>query len=199
MGDAIDLALFSNDVTMKKRAEYLYSHLLQDMDHCKRKGFDTKREAECCFHIADKYWAILKHEVVHYDFSNEQDEIDFFRVIKPKFTSEIEYYNLVFHMSLPLPDDPVSHEYLWRIEAQRLKKFIQSNQEFYDYYKSGRNDRDHEYFIRVNSDLSNFPKIKVYDMDSRANTSHDSLVASLIALERYDRYVAEQLDKLKKT
>jgi hypothetical protein len=37
--------------------------------------------------------------------------------------------------------------------------------------------------------VSNFSKAKVYDLDVRASTSHDPLVATLIALEGYSAFV----------
>jgi hypothetical protein len=77
----------------------------------------------------------------------------------------------------------------WNSEALRLEKFIKANQGFYDYYKKGETDKDEIYFRRDNSDFSNFLKARPYDLEHRAATSHDHLIANIIALEKYQIYV----------
>jgi hypothetical protein len=67
-------------------------------------------------------------------------------------------------MSRPLPEGPVNLEYFWTVESLRLRKFIQAHKELYDYHKFGNREKDIEYFIRFNRDLSNFPKANVYDL-----------------------------------
>jgi hypothetical protein len=102
-------------------------------------------------------------------------------------------------MSLPLPEGPVNLEYFSTVESLRLRKFVQAHKEFYDYYKFGNNDKDKEHFIRFNSDLSNFPKANVYNLDNKVNTSHDSLVVSILALEKCDECVNEKLKSLRES
>lgn len=170
--------------------------MMKEIRDCGTKG-DARKISECCFHVADRYWSTLRNEVAEYQFKTPEEEIAFFKTIKPKFTSEIEYYSLVYHMSIHLPHDPVKLEYAWAREAGRLRKFIRKNRAFYNYCTSGCTSIDSQYFIRKNNDLSTFTQVKVYDADCRAATSHDSLVASILALERYHRYAEEQLQLIR--
>ena len=174
-----------------------YHSLMQDLEHCRKKQLGKIEEIECCFQICSKYWSRIKVEVAAYKFKNDEDEIDFFKNWKPKFTSEIEYYNLIYHAELFKPDmDIVELKKFWLKESQRLKKFINEHEEFYSYYKNEDAYKDALYFVRANSDFSNFSESKLYDMLVKACTSHDHLVAGIITQERYHEYVAKELEEL---
>jgi hypothetical protein len=184
---------------MKEICKQLYQSMLQDLEHCKRKELDVHKEIECCFHICNNYWAQLKERIAHYEFNAEQEEIEFFKTIKPQFTSQIEYYGLLSFAELTNSKitDPIELRKFWLRESMRLEKFIKKNKSFYDYYKKHSRENDEEYFLRSNDDLSNLLEAKTHDLDSRASTSHDHLVATIIALENYYEYSKQKLTELK--
>jgi hypothetical protein len=131
-------------------------------------------------------------------FEDEKEEIDFFRSIKPKITSEVEYYSLLYHTELFKPVDGSSEIMnFWDREAKRFERFVGENRMFYEYYRNGSIRKDKIFFTRSNNNLSNFPAAKVYDLEEKATTSHDHLVAQIIALERYHKYIEEQLKEVR--
>ncbi|MBS1564485.1 MAG: RteC domain-containing protein, partial [Bacteroidetes bacterium] len=139
----------------------------------------------------------VKNEVSNYAFPSAEEEIRFFREIKPAFTSEVEYYNLLYHVEI---FKPVSREELlafWLRERQRLTDFIREHEAFYQYYKGGETHSDLQYFTRAGSQSARLPEAKIYDRDANATTGYDYLVTSLLALERFARYVDDKLSGLK--
>lgn len=172
--------------------------MLRELEHCKREEIGRGTELECCFNICNKYWAMLKHDVANYKFEREDQEIEFFKTIKPLFTSELEYCGLRSYAELfkESTNDPVILKQFWLKEAMRHAKFIEDNSEFYQYYKNGNKENDETWFIRDHSDLSNFLSARPYDLDERAATSHDYLVARIIALKKYAEYVEREIDNL---
>lgn len=177
--------------------EEFYQSMLQDFGHCRKKQLPLIDEIECCFQICTKYWSQLKIEVSKYEFKSDADEINFFKNCKPKFTSEIEYYNLLYHAEIFKPDiDIVELRKFWVKEGLRLKKFINEHEEFYSYYKNEDAYKDTLYFVRANSDYSNFSETRLHDMLVKACTSHDYLVSGIIAQERYNAYVDARLKEL---
>ena len=183
---------------MNQPAEQLFWEMRKDIEHCRKKDLGPLCELECCFQMAERYWAKLRQEVSSHEFSTVADEVEFFKTIKPKFTSEVDYYSLLYHAELFRRDvqDTVELTKFWTREKHRLKRFRLENEEFFDYYKAGRTDMDEEYFVRRNSDLSNFPKARVYDLEEKAATSHDPLVSMIIALERYIQFIEEEMKVL---
>jgi len=107
---------------------------------------------EGALEIIQRHWASFKKEILGYQFASLQEEIDFFKVMKPLFTSKMEYFLL-------LADD-IKNPYL------RHKRFKEEHADFYQYYTSGRTENDHEWFIQR----------------SNMESSHDHLVSRLLAL-----------------
>jgi hypothetical protein len=181
---------------MNEKALHLYDLMQTDLSLCQRKGMGRLKEIECCFQIADRYWAILKDDVIRYEFENIEREIQFFKKIKPLFLSEAEYYGLLYHAEL-FRVETVKEDQLkfWEREALRLEKFRQENENFYACYQRGCTEYDRVWYVRTDEqELSDAPER--YDREEKATTSHDLLVASLLALERYHAYVTAQLSRL---
>lgn len=51
-----------------------------------------------------------------------------------------------------------------------------------------------QYFLPANYDLADYMVSKIYDMNGKFMTSHDHLVATLIAHEIYHEYVTEKIE-----
>lgn len=103
--------------------------------------------------IAEKHWNALKDTMEHYVFESLDEEIYFFRKVKPLFTSKLQYYHLL-KAGIPNP-------------FMRLQKFKEKHNSFYVYYKGGSTSQDDKWFVRV------------VDLTS----THDHLVAQLLALQ----------------
>lgn len=172
---------------MNQKAEQLYETMQQDMEYCRRKGLGSHMELECLFHICTRYWAIVQSEAENYQFESEEEEVIFFKLMKPRFVSEKVYCGLVGNALLFTEGakDQKEVKKFWDKELLRLEKFITVNAGFYDYYKSGRTDRDKEWFTR-NKDVET-------DIDDRVATVQDHQVSTLLALERYTNYVKEEM------
>ncbi|MDP4265042.1 MAG: RteC domain-containing protein [Bacteroidota bacterium] len=173
---------------MNKRAEQLYQTMLNDMAYCRQKQLDRSTELECLFTICNRYWALIQRDAAHYEFMTGNEEIYFFKTIKPKFISEKLYIGLLNHAQLfkTHVTDRVSLKKLWEQEAQRLEKFIRCHEDFYNYYKADRKEKDAEWFTC-------FIHSGVTDIEKRTTTAKDHLVSMLLALERYHDYVSEEV------
>lgn len=170
----------------------------EDMEHCRRKELEWGVELECLFNICRRYWAMLQADVIGYEFEKMTEEIKFFKDIKPKFISEIIYCGLLSHAKLfkSSINDAEDLKKFWHAESLRLEKFRWENFIFYEYYKTGRTDKDWEWFTRENNDLRNFLSAGPYDLDEKASTSHDGLVSNLLAQERYVDYLKKEMKAL---
>jgi RteC protein len=185
---------FSNTLSMKTTYNQLYNEMQADIS---RVELPELKRVECCFRIATDYWCRLKELIRDQDFAGYDKEIDFFKNVKPLFTSEIEFYTLVYQAMLFQPEnDPCELTIFWKNELRRLQKFKESKEEFVRYFKSGSVCMDQQYFLRENNDLSNAVFCKIYGQDRKYTTSHDCLVAALLAQEMYHEYVKEKLKRL---
>lgn len=182
---------------MEQYCTSLYQQLQKDLEDCRRSKLSCNKIVESCFGIAVKKWMQLREKLAGYQFVSEQKEIEFFKIIKPKFTLEIEYYNLVYHSSLFRPGEPESLLHFWGREYGRLRKFKTENKLFLRCYNSNQNKEIPYFYLRKYCTLEGADSTaRIYDSDASVSTNGDRLTATLLALEKYRNYVVEKLENL---
>ena len=109
----------------------------------KGKEAEMRAQGERCSHAAEHFWSLLAKQMDGYKFRDAAEEIRFYKQIKPLFISEIKFYRQLYHLILFEPSEKPDQIKDFQLrEMQRFDKFVRDNQEFCDYYKSGRTDRD---------------------------------------------------------
>jgi hypothetical protein len=172
-----------------------YSLLKAELETCMKEG-SFQKAVENCFLTAGNYWSELRATVAEYKFQSVDDEMEFFKQVKPLFTSELEYYSLLYHTLLFCPNDVDEQKRFWQREARRLDEFKAQNADFLDYYHSGRKDLDGFYYRRAHEIGAVEEEHESYDGEPRSRTSHDHLISKLWALERYHDYVQNKLNEI---
>ena len=177
-------------------SQQLYHAMLHDLQLCKEKKLPCAQEIECCFQTCVKYWLQLKEKLTNHRFSSGEEEITFFKNIKPQFTSEIEYYNLLYHAVLFMPE-PGTEDYkmFWQREAQRLPRFIEDNGAFMDYYNN-RTDKDNFFFSAQAEEAAVTSIGTTAATANHAGRSYSDLVATTMALQKYNLYVLAKLKEV---
>lgn len=184
---------------MRKFAIKLFHSMGQDIQICKNKGFDEEKEIECCFQVCSKYWNEVRIVLSNYEFKTDTEEIDFFKNIKPLFTSEIEYYNLLYHAQLFKPPfDEEELQKFWQREFIRMERFIENHQAFYQYILNNDTSLDAIYYLRQNLDGSVVVNAGVDEIHNKTSTTQDALLAQYFALKRYSVYVQNQIENINK-
>jgi len=129
----------------------------------------------------------IKQLVIEKGFENDEEEINFFRIIKPQILGKLIYYNKVYRIETvcPVKDGKMYFNY-YSIQLERIKeeyaKHICSSG-FYRYYRSGRTDRDSTYFKRGNINYHDGLNSIVFEIDTAFSTFFDYKVARIIANE----------------
>lgn len=161
----------------------LYNLSLQHLNEYER----LKGAIELC----KKALAILKKFISCYLFESLEDEVFFFKRIKPRFYSLHIYYVSLYQFALKKPagNEAVLKEYL-NCQQQELKRFFDQNQAFYFYYRSNDSRLDDMYFTRGSSEV-------LYDLDDfhadeTFSTSHDYKLSKIIANEKFHDFLCLQ-------
>lgn len=136
--------------------------------------------------------------VLENGFENQAQEIEFFRSIKPLILGKLIYYNKVFRIETICPvKDGQMYQKFFASQLQQLKaqfKECISGSAFYRYYKSGRSDRDEEYFLRGKINYSEGLNSYVFETDHQFSTYYDSKTARIIANELIYTYLITKID-----
>lgn len=157
---------------------------------------DFMKQTELCYQLCNSTWDEIRSIVGTYSFSSIESEIEFYKHIKPLFTSEIEYYRLVYHSLLFRPEATIALIPFWKRELQRLDRFIEECGSFYQYYKSGATELDQTYFTRLDEDEIDFSQVRVFDISYGIISSKDHFVSLILALEKYSGYVNQEVQKI---
>lgn len=151
---------------------------------------------EACFKSSLDYWSRVSRSVRSHGFTDQGEEIRFFKEIKPVFAAFIEYYSYRYHALLFAPANGVADTMrFWRWEERKMKRFYESNQEFCRYMEEGATHRDAEYFLRSSiPPESKHPAGElIHDLDMGLISPMDPLVAIMKAYELYGRYIESKL------
>ena len=121
-------------------------------------------------------------------------EIEFFKNIKPKFTSKLIYYNAIYKIETKKPHggERILKKYL-NHELEKLKRYFDNNLDFYKYYRTGSNYLDHKYFTRGKFDIKLALDSFYFEVDHSFSTSHDFKVAKIMAHDLIQVYLEDKL------
>src|SRR5690554_1753362 len=159
-------------------------------------SLEAEHVIEEAFHMAAFLRNLLsdmKNHISENGFSSDNEEIEFFKTIKPQILGKLLYYNKVFRIetSSPVMDGKMYFKYFSN-ELQELKQEFKEhsyNSDFYRYYRSGRTDMDHIFFqlgnININFGLNSF----AFEIDTNFSTYYDFKVAKIISNELLYNYI----------
>lgn len=129
----------------------------------------------------------IKAKVLKDSFTNEQQEIEFFKNIKPQILGKLIYYNKVFRIetTCPVSNGKIHQSYYENLLKNLKSEYKESicNEDFYRYYRAGRTDRDHTYFRLGQINYHDGLKSGVFEIDLSFSTYYDNKIAYIIANE----------------
>ena len=136
----------------------------------------------------------LKKVATKINFKSKSEEIQFFKEVKPQFTSKLIYFNLVYRIEMKKPNggNKILKKY-YNNELLKLKAFFDNELEFYQYYRSGSTYLDYKYFLRGEFDIKLALDSYYFESDMSFATSHDFKVATILANDLIELYLENQL------
>ena len=138
----------------------------------------------------------VKEFVLKKGFKNVDEEIRFFKHQKPVIVSKLIYYNAIYKIETRKPYGAKrTKKYLCK-ELKKLKRFFDSNLDFYKYYRSNNSFVDEKFFVRGKHDVTLWLDTFYFEADHRFSTSHDYKVAKIIANDLIQVYLEDRLNNI---
>jgi len=155
---------------------------------------DILKKSEQSIYCINSCLKQLKEYIRQNKFPNQEDEIQFFKEIKPSIYSKLIYFVKIFNIESKRPNgsDESQKKYLLK-ELDKLEKYFSENLEFYQYMRNKMTFLDDKYFIRGKLDLRLYIDTFIYDADPDFSTSHDYKVAKIIANDLLNIYLKSEL------
>lgn len=140
----------------------------------------------------------IKGWVIGHDFDCWENEITFFKELKPQFISQYIYFSKIVAYLSSFPASGIKYKKkIIEDEFEKLQYFFIENSEFVSYYRRKATYLDRKYFLRFKYDLDVKLAPDFHSYDERFSTTHDYLVATIIAYDQYEAFLKGQLNLLK--
>jgi len=179
---------------LKNKINVLHSDLNEQLNFTDLEIDDPIQRSESAINIIINSMAKLKAIFEKEKSISQEAEIDFFKNIKPKFTSKLIYYNAIYKIETKKPHggERILKKYI-NHELEKLKRYFDNNLDFYRYYRTGSNYLDTKYFTRGKFDIKLTLDSFYFEADHRFSTSHDFKVAKIMAHDLIQVYLEDKL------
>lgn len=179
---------------MKAFTNDLYTEMTEELKQISLTSDNILQCAIESYQAIDHALEKLKEFVISYTFKDEQEEITFFKEIKPRFQKEYIYHEEVANLESFVPpvapkDAIVYYEYaLGRIDLH-FKRY----NAIYSYYRTENRKNDAQYFVRGRSGKDLISPISSSDIDQRFSTAYSFQFAKLQAYEKFSTYLQQRI------
>ena len=173
----------------------LYPHPGDDLlkeTRFQQPGFCESDWLEYRFHRLLTCWQKINNWFSSHSFNNKEDEIYFFKYIKPGFIGFLNYYARRYQNLRFRPVSGSDQLSFFQRELIKCEKFYCDHTEFYNYYTEGRTEQDNEYFRKTFLDTACAFE-KLYDGSNGLASPKDRLAADIITNSLYRDYLLRLL------
>lgn len=127
---------------------------------------------------------------------SKQDEIEFFKNIKPLFASKVIYFNERYKIELEkLSTKNNTIDKYYRAELQKINNYFQKNIEFYKYYHSKNTTLDKILFLKNKSNNYGEMETQFLLTSCKTTTANAYKIAWIMAYEQLQQYLETEINK----
>lgn len=136
----------------------------------------------------------LRNYIVKNPFQSKQDEILFFKELKPEVQSKLFYYSRIYRIESKCPNgsNTVIKKYL-NDELDSLKFYFDRHLDFYQYYRSKSTHFDNYYFVRGKTNIRLCTDSSIFEKDHSFSTGYDYKIAKILSNEMLRIYLNKRL------
>ena len=129
-------------------------------------------------------------------FSSPEEEIYFFKDLKPIFISKLIYYKTVLSIETNLPTSKKNKIKFYEEALNLIQENTNKNRKFYEYYRARASHKDNIYFLR-NCDANILKRdCSLINYDVKLCTTHDYNMAVMIANDILTTYLENKIEQL---
>ena len=176
------------------------THLKQEVDQNIRSiesgDLNTLNRALMASKMLEEKFDQLKSFISRYAFSDEEEEIRFFKEIKPRIFCHLLYYRKVYNIEMNRPVGAVQEQtrYL-NAELEQIRQYIGKRLDFYRYVRCGATHLDREYFLRGRPGIdSQYLDSFYFERDPDFSTNGDFRLARILANDMLQVYLRQELE-----
>lgn len=175
--------------------ENIYKDLNVSLSNIERKTINKIQTSQEIVAAYYESLLALKSFVSQYTFKSEQEEIHFFKQVKPSLLGELLYHNKIIEIEINIPpgtDEDVINYYNCHI--QHITRFFKKHKDFYQYHRLNSTANDNFYFLRKNNNTVDTIDPTFLNLDADFSTKYDVVIAQIQAYDRLEFYIKEKIN-----
>lgn len=178
--------------------DVLYKNMIEKIKDIQQSEGNLIKHYQLCQDICKETLQQLKEQVLVQPFTNEEEEVLFFKHIKPSFYSHLIYFIELHNITLRCPiGNRKVQEVFFTTEYYRIKFTFDTNVELYHYYRNEETYLDAQFYLRNKRVLNKSMDYIYTDESSVFATGYDYMVARFMAYERLCDYLDKALLQLR--
>ncbi|OOQ56617.1 RteC domain-containing protein [Mucilaginibacter pedocola] len=180
-----------------KISDRLYADLTRDLNALVLEEEQAIKRMERSIHVCLKYLRKLKEHCKLNGPGTPQEEIVFFKQIKPKFKAQLIFHQSLLNLEIrkPVGEGQLVCDYLHN-EIRIIQHFFESNLSFYQYVRTEATYLDEQYFVRGTYDVHLDPDQCMIDFDPAFSTTHDHKLAQVLANELLQEHLEQSIQRI---
>ena len=148
-------------------------------------------------HILTEVFNQLKIFILSYTFKDEEEEVLFFKEIKPRFCSRLIYYRKIYNIEINRPAGiEKQREYLCEM-LNDIHRYNCKRLDFIRYYRSSSSHLDSLYFLRGQTNAEQYMETFRHEFDQNFSTNCDFKVGKILANDMLSAYLMDEIELLK--
>ncbi|MCZ4223526.1 RteC domain-containing protein [Pedobacter rhodius] len=178
---------------LAKVSEELYTQLDEKITQILIEETDIFRSLSEILKAVRESLRQLKEYILANPFIDDDEQIWFFKYIKPKFYCLRLFYLEKYELQTIVPSaNPKQIKQFYHDELATIMRFFQRNAFIYQYYRRGATELDSIYFLR-GVDVQSVLLPDIPEQDCEFSTSQDYLFSKIKAYELLQEYILTQL------
>ena len=179
---------------MKEYIDNILQEIDSEVDRFDIYGYDIIENSLKMIDLIQAYIDELREKVIVYEFSSQEEEIAFFKELKPQVLSKQLYFNKIYNIESKFPtgSNEAAKRYL-NDQLHSLEYYFNRYLDFHQYYRSSSTVYDKYYFIRGNVDPKLCTDSSRFNSDLKFSTVYDFKDAKIIANEMLRIYLNRRL------
>ncbi|MBN8694591.1 MAG: RteC domain-containing protein [Bacteroidetes bacterium] len=189
--------IFDHNAVFMEQFEKVNQSLEEQLAFIAQETLSAVKQAELSVPVCIKALDALKKLVQKQGFKSEKNEIFFFKYLKPKIACKLIYHIQVFNIETGRPSGTKKQQKKYfEKHLKAINRFTENNIDLCQYYRSDSTFLDEKYFVRGKADLHLILDSNFFNFDSTFNTSHDHLVAQILANDMLSLYIREAITNI---
>lgn len=183
---------------MKKFTQKLYQEAQLELKNISSTGAVGFELYNACFRVLRDAFRKLKIFTHKHKFRDQDEEIEFFKEIKPGFQSQLMYFIEMIQIEVRKPTVSERKELVkyYRKVSRHYQSMVEKNRLFMHYMRTGLTSGDHLLFV-CSAEAEQMLHTDILDLDDKFSTPASTELARIRAYEMVIEHLGEQVEALK--